>query len=99
MSNIIFEITDKTGRKIRLTKKQWSHITRKHPQIANYQEEIINTLKNPLKITDYGFDDKVRYYYKYLKHKTSPEKYLLVIVKYLNGTGFIISSFFEKYIK
>ena len=97
--DIVFEITDKTGRKISLTKKQWSHITKKHPQVADYQEEIKETLKNPLKITDYSLDENVRYYYKYLKHRISPKKYLLVIVKYLNGRGFIISAFFEKHIK
>ncbi len=97
--NNVFEVIDKTGRKIRLTKKQWSHITKKHPQVASYHEEIKETLKNPLKITDYGIDEEVGYYYKYLKHKISTEKYLLVIVKYLNEDGFVISAFFEKHIK
>ncbi len=86
----VFEIIDKTKRKIRLTGKQWNHITKKHPQVANCKEEIVDTIKNPLKITDYSFDENVRYYYKYLKHKISPEKYLCVIVKYLNGEGFVI---------
>ena len=62
----VFEVMDKTGRKIRLTAKQWSHITKKHPQVADYKEEIVDALKNPLKITDYSFDENVRYYYKYL---------------------------------
>jgi len=30
-----FEIVDKTGRKIRLTRKQWSHIRQDHPEIEN----------------------------------------------------------------
>lgn len=95
----IFEVIDKTNRKIRLTKKQWSHIARKHPQMTNYKEEIAETLKHPLKITDYSLDENVKYYYKYLKQRFAKEKYLIVIVKYLNGNGFIISAFFEKYIK
>ena len=36
----IFEVIDKTGRKIRLTKKQWSHITTKHPDLSGKEEEI-----------------------------------------------------------
>lgn len=95
----VFEVIDKTGRRIRSTEKQMNHILRKHPQIANYQDEIIDTLINPLKITDYGLDEDVRYYYKYLKNRISPEKYLLVVVKYLNGEGFIITAYFEKDIK
>lgn len=97
--NYVFEIIDKTGRKIRLTKKQWSHIARKHPQMSNYPEEIADTLKHPLKITDYSLDESVRYYYKYLKNMDVPRKYLIVVVKYLNGSGFVISAFFEKHIK
>ena len=64
--NHIFNVKDKTGRNIRLTEKQWKHIIRKHPQVSNYKEEMINTLQNPLKITDYSLDEKVRYYYNYL---------------------------------
>ncbi len=97
--DIIFEIKDKTNRKIRLTKKQWSHINKKHPQVASYQEEIINALKNPLKITDYAIESNVRYYYKYFKHRNVSEKYLKIIVKYLNGKGFVISAFFDREIK
>ena len=99
LMDLIFEVIDKTGRKIRLTKKQWNHITRKHPQVANYKEDIIETLKNPLKITGYILDEHIRYYYKYFKHKNTPEKYIKVVVKYLNREGFVISVFFDRNIK
>lgn len=97
--DFVFEVIDKTERKIHLSKKQWSHILRKHPQVANYQEEIMSTLKHPLKITDYSLDEDVGYYYKYLKDMNIFKKYLVIVVKYLNGTGFVISAFFEKHIK
>ncbi len=45
----IFEITDKTGRKIRLTQERWSHITREHPEIVNL-EEVKDTLISPFTI-------------------------------------------------
>ena len=35
---MIFEIIDKTGRKIKLTKEQWKHIKREHPEIE--EDEI-----------------------------------------------------------
>jgi len=96
---IIFEVTDKTKRKIRLTKKQWKHILRRHLDMVNYQEEIKKTLKNPQQIADHPHDDTARYYFTYLKYKQGPNKYLLVIVKYLNGKGFVITTYFEKNIK
>jgi len=87
----IFEVVDKTRRKIRLTKTQWSHITTIHSEMSNYLEEIQATLKNPLKII---LQEKgnLRRYFSYQKHRKRPEKYLRVIVKYLNGEGFIITT-------
>ena len=99
MMKHIFEIIDKTGRKIRLTKRQWWETNLKHPNMAVYLEEIKETIIKPDSITDYSFDKGVRYYYKYFKHIKSKNKYLLVIVKYLNGDGFIIKSYFERKIK
>ena len=95
----VFEVDDKTGRKIRLTEKQWKHILKRHPDMINYKEEIKNTLKNPQKIADHPYDDEAKYYYKYLKQKTDLDKYLLIIVKYLNGEGFIITTYFRKNLK
>ena len=46
----VFDIVDKSGRKIRLPKKSWTHITTTHREMANYLEEIKETLIRPLKI-------------------------------------------------
>ena len=78
-----------------MTKKQWSHISLKHPQVANNKEIIIDTLVNPLKITR-SFGEMKYYYYKYLKERGGPEKYLKVIVNYLNGEGFVITALFDR---
>ncbi len=95
----IFEVEDKSGRKIHLSKERWSHINEEHPEVAPYLEEIKETLKNPVKITTYEFDENIKYYYKYLKERESDAKYLLVIVKYLNKHGFIITAYFVRHIK
>lgn len=94
---IIFETRDKTGRRIYLTKERQSHIC-KHPEMRGKIEAIEETLKNPVKITDYEFDQDVRYYYRYYKQRASRAKYLRVIVKYLNGYGFIITAYFVEQI-
>ncbi len=92
MENIIFEITDKSGRQIYLTKERWGHI-QKHPEMSNQVENIKNTLKRPLTIRKFEYDAEVRYYYSYFKNRDGA-KYLLVLVKYLNGNGFIISAYY-----
>ncbi len=95
----IFEIEDKLRRKVHLSKERWRHINQDHPEIANYIEEIKETLQKPDKITTFSFDEDIRYYYKYFKRKASSAKYLLAVVKYLNGEGYIITSYFARYIK
>ena len=95
----IFEIIDKTGRKIKLTKERWKHITSPvspHAYMTNYLEEIKQTLLEPNKITNSANSDTKVNYYKYYKIR---KKYLRVIVNYLNGEGFIITSYFVGNIK
>ncbi len=96
---IIFKVVDKTGREIRLPKKQWTHIIKKRPDMASYLEEIKETLRNPLRTRVHNQDINVKYYFRYLKHKRLPNKYLLVAVKYLNITGFIITAYFVGHVK
>lgn len=92
----LFEIVDKTGRKIRLTKERWTHITSpqsQHPYMIDYLEEIKNTIIKPTLIIPHKFDETKRNYYRYLKNK---KLYLLVSVKYLNGEGYIITAFITR---
>lgn len=95
MSNI-FEIIDKTGRKIYLSKERLTHITSPispHAYMTNYLEEIKQTITKPDKIVSSINDGFKVNYYKFYKQQ---RKYLRVIIKYLNGRGFIISAYFVK---
>ncbi len=96
---IILEVTDKTGRKIHLSKERWRHITTTHPEMVNYLDEIKETIEKPLKITPHTVKEGLRFYYTYQKHRKHPEKYLRLIIKYLNGDGFIITAQFVRHIK
>lgn len=71
----------------------------KHPEMQGLIDEIITVLQKPLKITEYSIDEHLRYYYCYFKNRNSPAKYLRVIVKYLNGEGFVITSYFVETIQ
>jgi len=92
----IFEIADKTGRKIRLTQERWSHITQEHPEVVSL-EEVKDTLTSPLKIKSSKYSpEDVNYYYRFDKDK---KKYLMVAVKYLNGDGFVITVYYLRNLK
>lgn len=89
----ILEVKDKTGRNIYLTGERYNHI-KKHPEMQNSLRIIEEALRNPQKITDYSLEPDVKYYYTHHKDRKSKAKYLRVIVKYLNGEGFIITAYF-----
>jgi len=89
----IFEITDKSGRSIHLSKERWEdHIKFEHQDMQSY-EEIIEVLENPDKII--GWNGK-HDYFKYFKHRKSKSKYLKVVVNYLNRGGFIITAYYKR---
>ena len=90
---VIFEVIDKTNRKIRLTSKQWKHI-QKHSHMNESLERIRDTIKNPTTVRYNECDKMVNYFYRVYKDMDILERYLLVSVKYLNGEGFIITSFY-----
>jgi len=92
----IFESKDKIGKTIYLTKERWVHISKEHPEVKNYFNNFDDTLINPTKMMDYFYDNNIKYYYKYFKEKKS---YLLIIAKYLNGEGFIITAYFVRNLK
>ena len=92
---IIFEVKDKTGRSIYLTLERWNHII-KHPEMQETIREIEKALDLPQKMTLHKYDENIRNYYLLLKEK---KKFLKVIVKYLNGKGFIITAYLVEYIQ
>jgi len=91
----VFQVVDKTARKIHLSKERWRHIAKEHPQIRDVHE-IKLTLLNPLKTTPSKHDLFVRYYYRYNKETA---RYLMVAVKYINGEGFVITAYYMRHIK
>ena len=91
----IFEVKDKSGRNIYITDERWKHIL-KHPEMANQLEQIRDTLLHPDTVTKVEKDSDVRFYFRYYKDR---KEYLFISVKYLNGEGFIITSFYTDKIK
>src|SRR3989344_7163815 len=90
---MIFQIKDRNGKLIHLSKERYKHILR-HPHMHEQLENIKLTIQKPTTIRCYEEDEKVMFYYREFKNNQPEEKYLLVSVKYLNGEGFVITSFF-----
>lgn len=96
---IILSVLDKNGKLIYLSNERWKHIINEHPIISNRIAEITETITNPLIVKETKFDPNKKRFYRFYKNIKLKEKYLLVVIKYLNGNGFIITSFFVRKIK
>lgn len=91
----VFTVIDKTGREIRLTRRQFQHVIC-HKGMENHIEEIKDTLVNPLKIVSHEAGNLYDYY-TYHKNRKQKAKYLQVVVKYLNGHGFVLTTYFVRH--
>jgi len=91
----MLEARDKSGRLISLSRERLRHILA-HPEMTNQVEQITETLLKPDTIIPFEYDPAVHFYFTYFKER---RKYLFVSVKYLNGTGFIITAYYTDKIR
>ena len=86
-SDLLFEVKDIFGKYIRTTKTYWDKIFLiKHKELEVSQAEVIDLLQNPDEVRKSVQDPFINLYYKNLD-----EKSLVVVVKYLNNHGFVIT--------
>ncbi len=107
----LLEIIDRKGKRVRLTEKQWEHITLEHPDVSNV-DEIRDVIERPIAVKlSYLDPENAEWFFRYDKQK---RKYLFVSVKcskseafwharsfinfraYLNGDGFIITAHYRR---
>ena len=91
----IFQTQDCSGREIYLTQERFKHITEDHSEVFGYLSYFESILKHPEKTSIKENNKTIHYFYKHFKEKAFP-RYLLLVVKYLNGEGFIITAYFVK---
>ena len=72
---------------------QWIHVLRKHGELNSQIQKMKQTLQDP-GLVYYCPDEENYQYCKYFQRTPVTEKYLPLVVKHLNGDGFIITAFF-----
>jgi len=88
--SIIGETASVHGVRIRLTFKQFWHITMKRPYLYRHPEKIFETIKNPDTVLK-GWTDEllaVKYYRDLLGGK-----YLVVVYRQVGREGFVVTAF------
>ena len=94
-SELLFQVMSKLDKKIRVTKRYWDKITTiKHPGMKNKEMMVAKTLEAPTEIRQSKSDDSVFLYYRPVE-----EYHNAVVVKHLNGEGFIITTYITDKIK
>jgi len=92
---ILFEALSKLGIKVRVTHRHWQLIVeQKHPAIKGREKEIVETISDPLEIRRSRKDPAVYLYYRKVR-----KYFYCVVVRHLNGDGFIITAYLTKNIK
>lgn len=94
---IIFGAIDKLKRKIKFTLERKEHIAFRHPEITEF-ELFEAILRAPELIKCSSYDSKVLLYYR-SAGEAKDYKYLVLVVKVLNGEGFILTAYKTNTIK
>jgi len=88
------EVFSKLGKRIRVSKRHWEYIIKKHESVAGLEIHVRETIQNPQYIRVSKEDDQVIFYYApYGKY------FLCVVCRHLNGNGFIITAYLTDRIK
>ena len=96
--SIMFKVTAYDGRKVRLSEVQWRHILFFHPEVDGEQGKIMEVVKKPGIVLE-GATGDTRICYRFYPSTPVASKYLAVVVKVLDGEGFIITSYFTERVR
>ncbi len=94
-SKLKFSVVCVQGRRVSVTEEYWQKIvTIKHPSMAGKDLEVQQTLTDADEVRESRSDPQVKMYYRRYS-----AVHLCVVVKHLNGTGFIVTTYFTNRIK
>ena len=81
-------VRSKVGVPIRLTEERWQHIIKGHPELKNYQNEVLETVAQPDEIYQGAQGELLAV------RKITENKFLIVVYREIGQeNGFIITAF------
>ncbi len=88
MNDLLLNILTPLGFTVRTNRGYWQKIVSKHPDIADRLDKIKSTLRTPIEVRTSSRDENILLFYG------KKEKYwTVVVVRRLNGEGFIITAY------
>ncbi len=93
-------LEDSFGRRIQLTDEGWAHIIGRHHYMADFRDEIGETLREPEEIRrSTTAPETARLYYKWYYGTPRGDKWVCVVVKVLPNEAFLVSAYVTGRIK
>ncbi len=87
-SKILFEVIDVFGKKVRTTQRYWIKIIEtKHTDLLYGTDEVISVLTHPEEVYRSVTHSTISIFKKKMQDKYT----LMVLVKHLNGEGFLVT--------
>jgi hypothetical protein len=94
--DILFTVQTPLGFSVRIPRRSWELIvTIKHPVMAGREADVRGTLQSPAQVRRSRSDPAVYLFYR----PERPGRWICVVVKRLNGEGFLITTYPTEAIK
>ena len=92
------ELRDVWGSSISLTDDRRAHLL-EHPEMRGQEDKLTETLLEPDVVIQSQSDNTVRLFHRFYRRLAIGDKYLCVVVKYMEGDVFIITAYFTDKVK
>ncbi len=92
------ELRDVWGNSVSLTEERRAHLL-EHPEMQGQEDKLAETLLEPDVVIQSQSDDTVRLFHRFYRRLAVGDKYLSVVVKYVEGDVFIITAYFTDKVK
>ena len=97
-TNVVKHLIGHDGRKIRFPDTQMLHIAYFHPEVLIDQSKIELAVREPGLVAG-GATEDTRICYRFFANTPVTEKYLAVVIRILDGEGFIVTAYFTDKMK
>ncbi len=92
------ELSDVWGSSVSLTEERRAHFL-EHPEMREQENKLAETLLEPDVVIQSRSDDTARLFHRFYRRLAIGDKYLCVVVKYVEGGVFIITACFTDKVK
>ncbi|MEK7577565.1 MAG: hypothetical protein AAB492_03030 [Patescibacteria group bacterium] len=87
--DVLFEVSDYSGVMVRTTLGYWKKIkTEKHKELTVEYDIVMQVIQTPDEVYRSVQDEFIKLFYRKIQ-----DKYLVVVIKYIGNTGFVVTCY------